>query len=104
MNAGPGHRGDPPVCTHLRAAEQVLRGAGLRETHRGQVWTDHCRTWVYFDGVLPIDDLLARRLYDPTVVSVHANTDPRSGTERGLYCEADHDGLMGWLPSTAEPA
>lgn len=69
----------------------------------GQPWTDNCRTWVYFDGVLPIDDLADRGLYDPTVVTVHANLDPRSGTERGLCCSVDHDGLMGLLPPSAQP-
>lgn len=101
MSAGRQQNGEPSVCEHLRAAEQAVRQAGLVETYRGQPWTDNCRTWVYFDGVLPIDDLLARGLYDPTVVAVHANLDPRSGTERGLCCELDHDGLMGHLPPAA---
>lgn len=86
------------MCAHLRAAEVAVHEAGLRETYRGQPWTDRCRTWVYFDGVVPITDLLDRGLYDPAVVTVHANLDQRSGTEMGLYCNEHHDGLMGLLP------
>jgi hypothetical protein len=87
------------VCAHLRPAEAALREAGFGETYRGQPWTDRCRNWVYYDRIVPVDDLLARQLYDPNIVTVHRNLDQRSGTEMGLYCTLHHDGLMGPLPT-----
>lgn len=88
---------DRAVCEDLRAAQAALDDAGFRETWRGQPWTDRCRTWVYFDSVVPVAELLERQLYDPDIVIVHANRDPRSGTEMGLYCTVHYDGLMGPL-------
>jgi hypothetical protein len=91
------------VCVHLQAVEQALQGAGFRETYRGQPWTDQCRNWVYFDRIVPVEELLERQLYDPEIVTVHRNLDQRSGTEMGLYCSEHHDGLMGPLPEPNRP-
>lgn len=84
------------ICEHLRAVEAAVVATGARETHRGQVWTDSCREWVYFDVRLDLDELRRTLDLDPCVVE-HENTDPRSGTERGLVCETHHDGVMGLL-------
>lgn len=86
------------LCEHLLAVESAVAASGARETFRGQAWTDNCREWVYFDCVLPIESLRADGLFDPAVVSVHANDDPRSGTEMGLVCVVHHDGVIGLLP------
>jgi hypothetical protein len=82
------------VCEHLIKLENELTGAGIQETSRGQAWSDNCREWVYFNVVLNTDSL-AKRLNLPACVVVHENLDPKSGTERGFYCETCKDGIMG---------
>ncbi|MBN2135386.1 MAG: hypothetical protein JW737_06610 [Acidobacteria bacterium] len=84
------------VCEHLRALEKDLIKAGIKETARGQVWTENCREWVYFDVVLDLESLSARFQFDKHI-TVHENLDPKSGTERGFYCTKCHDGIMGLI-------
>ncbi len=82
------------VCIHLAELEQALLDSGARETARGQVWTENCREWVYFDVVLDLDAISARYALGPEV-KVHENIDPRSGLERGLVCSVCSDAVMG---------
>ncbi len=82
------------LCEHLAPIEAELKQRGLAETFRGQAWSDNCREWVYFGCVLDVADLRRRHSLAPCVVD-HENRDPRSGTERGLYCTEHHDGIMG---------
>ena len=84
------------ICEHLRSVEAAVVAAGAHETYRGQPWTDNCREWVYVDVRLDLADLRRRLDLDPCVVD-HENTDPRSGTERGLVCTTHHDGVIGLL-------
>jgi hypothetical protein len=37
------------TCEHLRPLEQAMIDAGMKETFRGQAWSNNCREWVYFD-------------------------------------------------------
>ena len=89
------------VCQHLRQLELAIKAADIIETHRGQVWTENCREWVYFDCLL---DLRAIRgsFHLDAVVSDHTNDDPRSGREAGLTCEACKDAIMGAHPADAQ--
>lgn len=82
------------VCNHLRALEQALQAAGIRETSRGTPWSQNCREWVYFDVRLDTDALRQRFALLACVV-VHENTDQRSGLEKGFVCEECHDAVMG---------
>jgi hypothetical protein len=84
------------VCEHLAKLEEELIKANIKETYRGQVWTKNCREWVYFDVVLNTESL-SKRLNLPSCVSIHENLDPKSGTERGFYCEICKDGIMGLI-------
>ncbi|MBN2346731.1 MAG: hypothetical protein JXO51_10120 [Candidatus Aminicenantes bacterium] len=84
------------VCDHLRELERALQEGGFAETCRGRVWTRNCREWVYFEVVLYIDGIRERFALAPCV-RMHENLDPKSGTERGLFCEECHDGIMGRL-------
>jgi hypothetical protein len=84
------------ICEHLRAVEAAVVATGARETYRGQAWTERCREWVYFDVRLDLDELRRALDLDPCVVD-HENTDPKSGTERGLVCTTHHDGVIGLL-------
>jgi hypothetical protein len=82
------------VCPHLRPLEQALQAAGIRETFRGAAWSENCREWVYVDARLDIA-ALQRRFAFPPCVTVHENTDERSGLERGFVCGECHDAVMG---------
>ena len=84
------------TCRHLYPLEKELLDNNVKETFRGQAWTDNTREWVYFDCYLDIDEI-NKRLEFPDFVVVHENSDPKSGTERGFYCKKCHDGIMGHL-------
>ena len=86
------------LCEHLRPLGEHLRAAGYSVTHAGQPWSRNCRYWVYFNTVLDVDEL-RRRFALPATVVTHSNDDPRSGLERGLVCELDHDAVIGRHPS-----
>ena len=86
----------PHVCEHLRALEDHLIAQGHKITHAGKVWSLSCRCWIYFDAHFDWDDLKKRFASDPCV-EMHQNDDPKSGTEKGLVCNVDHDGIMGYL-------
>jgi hypothetical protein len=87
------------MCEHLQALDLELRDKGIQETYRGQAWSDNCREWVYYNCVLDVDSL-TRRFDFADCVKVHANDDPRSGTEKGFVCELCHDAVMGRHPLT----
>lgn len=82
------------TCGHLRDLERALLEAGVRETHRGQAWSQNCRERVCFDCRL---DLPARRrrfaLADCVEDHLHRGT--HDGSERGFVCTQCHDGVMG---------
>ena len=85
------------MCEHLTPLEQELKNAGIKETYRGQPWTDNCREWAYFDCVLDLDALKGRMNFSP-VIEIHINNDQRSGTEAGFYCSSCKDAIMGFHP------
>ena len=84
------------TCEHLFPLEKELLDRGVKETYRGQAWSDNCREWVYFDCYFDTEGI-KRRLNFPDCVVVHENRDPKAGTERGFCCEQCHDGIMGHL-------
>lgn len=88
-------------CTHLQPLEADLLSTGIKETFRGQAWSNNCREWVYFDCFLDLKQL--RRNYDlPEFVIAHLNNDPRSGMEAGLVCRMCNDAIIGLHPSAAK--
>ena len=82
------------VCEYLKDLESALLDAGVAVTYRGQPWTRNCREWVYFDAVLDVDAIQRELALGPPV-TVHENTDPKSGVEAGFYCSLCHDAIMG---------
>src|SRR4051794_25375781 len=88
------------VCEHLRALEDELVAGGRKPTHAGRPWTLNCRYWMTFDVLLDCE-ALKRRLELADVVTVHSNDDPRSGREKGLFCEACKDAIIGAHPGDA---
>ena len=89
------------VCLHLRALEDELVAKGVKITSSGQPWTMNCRFWIYFDALLDCEALI-QRLKMEACVTVHSNDDPRSGLEKGLVCDVDHDAIIGVHPSVAK--
>lgn len=87
------------MCEHLQPLEDELHRLGVKETYRGQPWSENCREWVYFDCYLDYESLHAR-LHLPDCVHFHHSDDPRSGAEEGFYCETCKDGIIGLHRST----
>ena len=86
------------MCEHLQSLEDYLKSKKIRETFRGQAWSDNCRDWVYFDCVLEPESLRTR-FHLPSFVIRHENTDEISGTELGLVCTQCKDAIMGLHPN-----
>jgi hypothetical protein len=89
------------VCEHLRALEDELVAGGRKIAYAGQPWTENCRYWITFDVLLDCE-ALKKRLKLADVVTVHSNDDPRSGREKGLFCEACKDAVIGAHPEDAK--
>lgn len=82
------------LCEHLRALENEILAAGLKETYRGQPWSMNCREWIFVDGYLDIDAIAAKQTL-PASVRPHAHRGTHDGEERGFVCDLCHDGIMG---------
>lgn len=92
------------VCTHLAEVEAALLAAGLKETSRGQAWSEHCREWVCFDAYLDTAAIRARHALADCVRD-HSHRGTHDGQEHGLVCSACEDALMGHLaPRPGLPA
>ena len=86
------------MCEHLALLEAALKAKGVKETYRGQPWSNNCREWAYFDCIL--NPAILREKYRlPEFIIYHTNDDPRSGTEAGFLCEKCHDGIIGHHPT-----
>lgn len=42
------------MCEHLIGLDKELKSLGIRETYRGQPWSENCREWAYYDCVLAL--------------------------------------------------
>jgi hypothetical protein len=82
------------LCEHLRQLEAEILAAGLRETFRGQAWSDNCREWVYFKCFFD-RDRIRRRMSLPECVHDHEHRGTHDGTEAGFVCSECHDAIMG---------
>lgn len=85
------------MCKHLAELENELKSKSIKETYRGQPWSDNCREWVYFDCVLDVEKIKSRYNFTPCV-TISRNDDQRSGRELGFYCEQCRDAVMGLHP------
>jgi deoxyribodipyrimidine photolyase len=83
---------------HLKALEQELTAAGIKETYRGQAWSDNCREFVYFDCVLDRESI-RRRLKHADCIRDSDYLGTHMGSEYGFYCEQCQDGIMGAHPA-----
>jgi hypothetical protein len=82
------------TCEHLRALEETILDAGIRETFRGAAWSSNCREWVCFDCWFDLA-AIRRRHQLPLCVTDHEHRGTHDGSERGLVCQECHDALMG---------
>lgn len=82
------------ICEHLRPVEQAILANGIRETYRGQAWSQNCREWVYFDCFIDTDAVRCSHSL-PSCVEDHAHRGTHDGQERGFVCSACHDAVMG---------
>ncbi len=88
------------ICHHLAALEQDIAASGVRETYRGQPWSENCREWVYFACVLDLATLRTRFDFAPCVVD-HIHRGTHDGSEAGFVCGECHDAVMGRHPDLA---
>ncbi|UPT61659.1 MAG: hypothetical protein M0D54_14795 [Hyphomonadaceae bacterium JAD_PAG50586_4] len=88
------------VCEHLSALEREILARGIKETYRGQAWSDNCREWVYFECVLDLDTLRTRCDFAPFVVD-HIHRGTHDGAEAGFVCDQCHDAIMGAHPDVS---
>lgn len=89
------------TCEHLQPLEQELIARGVRETFRGQAWSDNCREWVYFDCFLDLAAIRSRMAMAPCVKD-HEHRGTHDGSEQGFVCADCHDAIMGRVePSEA---
>lgn len=91
------------TCEHLRALEDAIIAAGIKETFRGQPWSKNCREWVYFDCY--IDAAGVRRHFAlADCVKEHSHRGTHDGQESGFVCSLCHDGIIGeYEPRTGLP-
>jgi len=82
------------MCEHLLPLDNELKELGIKETYRGQAWTDNCREWVYYDCYLDIESL-RKRFNFPDFIKHHINNDMKSGLEEGFDCSLCNDAIMG---------
>lgn len=91
------------TCEHLTAFEQALVIAGIRETFRGQAWSQNSREWVYFDCLLSSKSIREQfKLAD--CVEDHAHLGTHDGQESGFVCSIHQDGIMGHHPDSGAAA
>ena len=83
------------VCKHLIKLEKELLAKGIKETHRGKVWTKNCREWVYFDCYLNLASIRKRLCLDECVKD-HIHFGTHDGTEAGFVCNIHKDAIMGF--------
>jgi hypothetical protein len=82
------------VCEHLKELEIEVMAAGVRETFRGNPWSDGCREWVYFDCFFDLASLRKRLRFAASVQDyLHLGT--HDGQECGFVCTVCADGIMG---------
>lgn len=85
------------MCEHLSALERELKQKGIKETFRGQAWSDNCREWVYHDCQLDLANVRSRYHF-PSFVVDHINDDNKSGLEMGFFCEECKNAVIGLHP------
>lgn len=88
------------TCEHLLPLEEALLAAGIRETYRGQAWSENCREWVYFDCRLALPEL-RQRFQLASCVVYHEHFGTHDGQEAGFVCTIHQDGIMGLHPKSA---
>lgn len=87
------------MCIHLKPLQDYLIGLSIAETYRGQVWSENCREWIYYDAVLKPKELIQRFHFDDTI-KIFDYQDIKVGSELGLECSVCHDGIMGPHPGS----
>jgi hypothetical protein len=82
------------TCEHLRALEEAIIAAGLKETFRGQAWSKNCREWVYFECYI---DPASVRLHFALAACVHEHSHrgTHDGQESGFVCSQCWDAIIG---------
>ncbi len=92
------------VCEHLLEVQKYVQSQGIAVSDVLSPWSENCRNWVYFVGVVLDGEALKKRFSLPDFVVVHSHLGTHDGAEQGLVCQMDHDALMGAHPQLARGA
>ena len=82
------------ICEHLKPLEDSLIEKGYKITTRGQVWSQNCREWVYFDFKLIKEEILRDHKF-ADCIEYHEHHGTHDGSEAGFICNKCKDGVMG---------
>lgn len=85
------------MCEHLAQLDIELKSKKIRETYRGQAWSENCREWVYYDCLFNLETIRQRYKF-PAFIENHINNDNKSGMEAGFVCSLCNDGVIGIHP------
>ena len=88
------------MCAHLKPVEDYLLSKGYKEIYRGQVWSNNCREWIYFNTVLQPKELINQFKLESFII-IHDYEDIKVGAELGLECTICKDAIMGYHPNSA---
>ena len=91
------------LCKHLRELEVAILEQGIKETYRGQAWTERCREWAYFDCRFRSEKV--RERFDlAECVRFHEHFGTHDGQEAGFVCLECDDAVMGIHPRSGRAA
>jgi hypothetical protein len=82
------------TCEHLRPLEEAIIAGGMKETFRGQAWSNNCREWVYFECYIDPATVRQKFMLAPCVHE-HSHRGTHDGEESGFVCSQCNDGVMG---------
>lgn len=72
------------ICIHLHELEEAIQARGIRETYRGQAWSENYREWIYFDCYLEREEIRERFGLEACVKD-HEHWGTHNGQEAGFY-------------------
>jgi hypothetical protein len=88
------------MCPCLKPLDDTLKTRGVKETFRGEAWSEDCREWAYYRVVLAKP---AVRVFFqlPDSVIDHEHLGTHDGAESGFVCTLHKDAVMGEHPARA---
>ena len=87
------------ISTDLKKLAKYLLKKNRRITYWGKAWSRNKADWIYFDTVLDVEKLRAKFNFEEHI-TVHQNSDPKSGLEKGFIDQKTGEVIIGRLHKT----